>query len=269
MATSRNTGRTVWMLGASVLVAVSGTAMAQDSGESTLLKGPEVVENSGPGAGSTMSGEAKKERTGELRFQSYIRALRSMQKASEENPELALTEEQDAQIREIGKAHREAMRAFMDEHKEEFEALRPARGERGERGERGARRGPGGERGEFGDPEGDPMMMDDAPPPRRELGEKGEGGERPSPEEMQARREALAKLMDQAPSDEDAKKAMWDVLNESQREFVTKDVMRQREARQKRVDEAMNGEKRGEAASGEGKKRGERLQRRRSGSSDD
>lgn len=267
MATSRNTGRTVWMLGASVLVAVSGTAMAQDSGESTLLKGPEVVENSGPGAGSTMSGEAKKERTGELRFMSYIRALRAMEKASEENPELALTEEQDAQIREIGKAHRDAMRAFMDEHKEEFEALRPARGERGERGERGARRGPGGERGGFGDPEGDPMMEE--APARGPRGERGDGAERPSPEEMQARREALAKLMDQAPSDEDAKKAMWDVLNESQREFVTKDVMRQREARQKRVDEAMNGEKRGEAASGEGKKRGERLQRRRSGSSDD
>ena len=111
-------------------------------------------------------------------------------------------------------------------------------------------------------------MMEEAPA-RGPRGERGDGAERPSPEEMQRRQEALAQLMDQAPSDEDAKKALWDVLNESQREFVTKDVMRQREARQKRVDEAMNGKKRGEATSGEGKKRGERPQRRRPGGDDD
>lgn len=245
------TARNGWMLGALALVAMSGTALAQDAKDGELLKGPEIVENSGPDGGATMSGDAKQERTGELRFQSYMRALRVMNKASEERPELALSEEHEASIREIAKAHREEMRAFMEAHREELEALRPDRGER--------RGGPDGRRGEpGGEPGGDPMMMDDEP--------RGEPrGERPSPDVMQRNREALAELMSQAPSDEDAKKALWDILSESQREFVTLDVMRQREEREKRIDGAMKRPGKEEMKQGDRPERRERLLRKKRG----
>lgn len=247
------TARTVWMVGASVLVAVSGTAMAQDAEDGSLLKGPEVVENSGPDGGATLSGERKQERTGELRFQSYMRALRGLNKAAQENADLALTEAQQSSIREIAKAHREEMRAFMEEHREELEALRPDRGDR--------RGGPDARRGAGGGERGDPMMSD-----RPERAPRGEGAdERPSPEEMQRRREALAAVMADAPSDEDAKKALWDILSESQREFVTKDVMRQREQREKRFDDAMKRPEKGEMKRSERPERRERLLRKKRG----
>jgi len=240
--------------GLALLIAgLSGTAIACEpqSSDADLLRGPGVVESSGPDAGDSMTGSAVASRkAGDMPFRSYIGAVRGLNKAAKENPELALTGEQQSAIKEIGKSHQMKMRAFMEEHKEEFDALRPQRGEQGERAERGQR---GGQKhGERPPP----------PPPPPEMGDDMMGGEPPmrpevSPEERQRNREKLGELMANAPSDQDAKKQLWSVLTEDQQAAVKERIAKMRDHREKRVDQALSKERK-EMGSDRAEKKGER-----------
>lgn len=251
-----NTTHTKLIGFALLMTAVAGSAIAAEPGstEADLLRGPQVVDASGPDGGDTMDGSAaKSKRAGDMPLRAYLGAVRGLNKAAKENPELALTDEQKEAIKEIGREHAEAMKAFREEHKEEFGAM-GARG--GEQGERGARGKQGKDRAEQGE--------------RAERGERGardgqgdEMKERPSPEEMQRMREKMAELQSQAPSDQDAKKQLWAVLSADQQAVVKEHVETMRSKRQERVDQAMNrgerdeatkAESKGEAKRGQGKK---------------
>ena len=244
-------------LGITLLIAsLAGTTIAAepDADDSTLLKGPEVVETTGPDAGDTMTGSrVAKERTGDIPFRNYLTAVRMLNKAAEENPSLALTEEQEESIREIALARQAEMRAFMEEHKEEIQELRAARDEPG-KGRGLPRLGRKKDRGAPPPPPGDEMgdpMTDDAPRANR-----ARQNQDLSPEERQRMRERLADLMAQAPSDQEAKKQLWTVLTEEQQLAVKENIKSMREQRQRRVDEAMQSERKGKDG-----QRGDRKQR--------
>ena len=224
-----------------MMAALAGGVIAAepDASDADLLRGPDVVESSGPDAGDSMSGTAEKSRkAGDMPFRAYMGAVRGLNKAAKDNPELALTDVQKEEIKAIGAAHREKMKAFMEEHKEEVAEFRGKRGDRGqpgERGERGQRRGPEGEPG-------------DEPRPQ------GERGDRPSPEEQQRMREKMGELMAQAPSDQEAKKQLWAVLTEDQQTAVKENLAEMRTQREQRIDESMERGQKGK----EGKKGKER-----------
>lgn len=229
MNTRSQTAVSLRRAGIAVLIAtLAGTAFASEPNteDAGLLGGPEIIETSGPDSGDTMSGSADASRkAGDMPLRAYIGAVMGLQRAAKDNPELALSEEQKESIKAIGKAHADKMRAFKEEHKEEFGELRGDRGNRGMRGERGERgeRGARGERGE-----------------RPERGaEAGERPERPSPEEMQRNREKMAQLMSKAPSDQEAKKQLWAVLTPAQQIAVKERVSKMRTEREDRVDRAM------------------------------
>tara|TARA_R110000868_G_scaffold119469_2_gene316902 strand:- start:222320 stop:223087 length:768 start_codon:yes stop_codon:yes gene_type:complete len=231
--------------GLALLIAgLAGTAIAAEpqNGDADLLRGPDVVETSGPDAGDSMTGSAEASRkAGDMPFRSYMGAVRGLNRSAKDHPELALTDEQQEAIKEIGKSHQEKMRAFMEEHKAELDALRPQRGEKGERGQRGGQKA--GERG--------------APPPPPEM--DGEHPERPevSPEERQRNREKLGELMANAPSDQDAKKQLWAVLTVDQQAAVKENISKMRDQREKRVDQALTKERK-EMAPDRAAKKGER-----------
>lgn len=221
MNTSTNTTASLRRAGIAVLIAsLAGTAVASEPNteDAGLLGGPEIVETSGPDSGDTMSGSADASRkAGDMPLRAYIGAVMGLQRAAKDNPELALSEEQKESIKAISKAHADKMRAFKEEHKEEFSELR---GDRSERGPRGGERGARGERGERG-------------------AEASERPERPSPEEMQRNREKMAQLMSKAPSDQEAKKELWAVLTPAQQTAVKERVSKMRTEREQRVDRAM------------------------------
>ncbi len=237
-----------------LMTAVAGSALAAEPGatEADLLRGPQVVDASGPDGGDTMDGSAAESKgAGDMPFQAYLGAVRGLNRAAKDNPELALTDEQKESIKEIGREFQEEMKAFREEHKEEFGAMRERagerageRGKRAEKGEKGKDRGAKGERVE-----------------RPERGERvAEMKERPSPEEMQRMREKMAELRAQAPSGQDAKKQLWAVLTVEQQGAVQEHVEMLRAKRHERVDQAMqrsgNEHADGRAAEGDqGKKR--------------
>jgi hypothetical protein len=235
-----------------MIAALSGGVIAAEpeTSDADLLRGPEVVESSGPDAGDSMSGSSEaSKRAGDMPFRAYLSAVRGLNKAAQDNPELALTDEQKEQLKEIAQKHREKMKAFMDEHQEElaeFRGVGGERGERGQRGQRGQRGAEGKERGQRGGPQG-------------ELGDKpqGERGDRPSPEEQQRMREKMGELMAQAPSDQEAKKQLWAVLTEDQQAAVKENIAEMRTQREQRIDEAMERGSNGKEGK-EGKKGKER-----------
>lgn len=234
------------LLGLALLIAgLAGTASAVEpqSKDADLLRGPEVVETSGPDAGDSMTGSAEASRkAGDMPFRSYVNAVRGLNKAAKDNPELALTEEQLSAIKEISQSHQKKMRAFMQEHKEELDTLRPQRAERGEQAQRGERGQRGGEaKGERGE-----RTAEDRPQ-RPEL----------SPAEQQRNREKLGELMAKAPSDQEAKKQLWAVLSEDQQSAVKENIEKMRKAREKRVDQALSKERK-EMGSDQAAKKGER-----------
>lgn len=223
-----------------LMTAVAGSALAAEPGatEADLLRGPKVVDASGPDGGDTMDGSAvESQRAGDMPFQAYLGAVRGLNKAAKENPELALTDEQKESIKEIGREYQAEMKAFRDEHKEEFGAMRERGGERGEQGKRGARDQKGKDVAERGE--------------RAERGDKGdEMKERPSPEEMQRMREKMAELRAQAPSGQESKKQLWAVLTPAQQDAVQEQVESIRAKRHEKVDKAM---KRGDTEHADGR----------------
>ncbi len=227
-----------------MIAALAGGAVAAEpkSEDSGLLRGPKVVDASGPDAGDSMSGsgEASK-RAGDMPLRAYLGAIRGLNKAAKDNPELALTDEQKEQIKEIAKSHKEKMDAFMEANKDEIEGVRGQRGQRD--GEQNRERGEREAKGERKQREGGDDRQLQRQRPGGELGEekRTRQGERPSPEQQQRMREKRAEFMSKAPSDQAAKKQLWAVLTPAQQAAVKENVSKLRQQRQERVDKAMEG----------------------------
>jgi len=270
--TTRTTPRTNarWTAAAAALALIAGTAAAQTTDDASndapggdqnasLLAGPEVVESTGPGAGSPLDGSrAQGWRRGEPTIRMYGRAIRALHKEGRADDALALRPEQGQEIRAAIKGYADAMKGFLREHRDEVAEIRELTGGRlfdritGEtpdrRGERrGAmRNGPRGERGPMAGARGGPMM-DDAPPRSRE--------------DMRAAGERLRELMKEAPSDHDAKKRIWAALNEDQRAFVENELEQVQAQRRARMDRAMEGDRTPGQRTGQPRRRGAPVDR--------
>jgi hypothetical protein len=215
-------------MGLMIAALAGGVCAAEPNTDDTqLLRGPQVVESSGPDAGDSMTGERSGARpTGDMPFRAYLGAVRGLHKAAKDNPELALTDEQKQEIRAIGDAHKEKMKAFMDAHKDELAEFRGKHGQKGQRG--GAKR-------DHPQRDGDHREIDRADHPARD-----EAVDRPSPEQRQRAREKMGELMAKAPSDQDAKKQLWAVLSPEQQAAVKANIKDMRAKRQAKIDEGFN-----------------------------
>jgi hypothetical protein len=217
--------------------AVPTSASAEATGP---LGGPEVDDNDAPGEdGRFVEGERMERRGGMSRgvpARMFGRAIRSLAQA--DDAELTLTDEQRDEIRSLMQAHREAMRAFREEHAEELQQLRSmlrpegprrgleATGDRGPRGD-GARDGDGMRaRGEPDDAgvrnneqrrRGARAAPDDGP--------RGADQPEPTPEQLESRAQ-LQELRAQAPSFDDVQAKVWRVLTVAQQAHVEAEIER-------------------------------------------
>jgi len=182
------------VLSAALLVASAGAVtFASEPADANPLSGPKVEDRSAPGVNPTLDGAQRDRRRagGERnRPMLFVGAVMSLSKP--ETPEaLRLTDDQRAKAEAIGKEYADAMRAFRDQHREEFEALRDGRGRAPRDGERG-----------------------------------GRGGERPErPQEMtpeqQKKASELRALMEQAPKPEPYQARLWALLSPEQQTVAT------------------------------------------------
>lgn len=225
-----------WIISAAALATLCGSALAlapedTKNEDKTVLKGPQVEDGQGPGSGETMTGER---RVGEEQtpFRAYLMAVRTLERAGDD---LKATDDQKEAIRKVAEEHRAAMAAFIEEHKEEIDALRKTAGPAGREG---GPRGPRGEDGPKGPPPGeehDPMMGEPEDAPQGEPSKA-------TPEERQAAAEKLRELMSKAPSDEGAKKQLWAILTDTQKAHVEKTVEEGRKRLRERQAEGGEGE---------------------------
>lgn len=205
------------------LVLAQGVALAQPGErgrggpgprERDVLRGPEVEHVEVPGGrGGFMDEEMRgpRERGQAVPHMLFMGALRSL-----ESPELPsdvrATAGQREKIEGILRGFEEERRAFMAEHREELQAMRRGAGGRGEEGRPGER--------------------------ERDR-ERVQRGERPevSPE-MRERAQALREM---APKPEATHRAIFEVLNEKQREHVHAEIERMRGEFQGRMQRAPEG----------------------------
>jgi gas vesicle protein len=223
------------------------------------LGGPKV-ENIAPPTGSagfdgmdsTQDRRGKGERPVPMR--AFLHAIRET--VGPEAPEaLRLSDEQETAIRSAAETHRDAVKAYVDEHREEIKELSRLRGPESDRlrellgggpprrgpggpdgpGGRGGRGGPRGER-----PEGSPPPPPPPPPaPGEEMGEQ-------APADRAALRAQAKALMDGAPKPTDTQKQIWALLRTEQQEAVQaridqwKSDMKEREG--ERYGERIKGE---------------------------
>jgi len=264
-----------------MIAALAGTVVAAEPNEEEagLLRGPEVVESSGADAGDSMSGTGEAtRRAGDLPFRAYLGAIRGLNKAAQDNPELALSDEQKVQIKEIVQSHKKKVAAFKEAHKKELEGMRKQRGQQGKQGQRDGEKAGEQKRGD-GDRkakgngkhrEGSNAGQLQRQRPDGELGEKkrAQQGERASPEKQQQMREQRRtqrrEVMSKAPSDQAAKKKLWSVLTSEQQTAVKEKVAKMRVQRHERVDGAVKSKrsKVKNAEAGERKERRNKKQRR-------
>ncbi|MBY0111252.1 MAG: hypothetical protein K2Y21_00415 [Phycisphaerales bacterium] len=213
---ARNSNSIHRLLSIAALVVVSGTAAAlaeppADKNNDPALRGPAVRDGGVPGMKRHFGegGDMKERMGGRLPPQAFVRALEAV-RGENVDASVRLTPEQDQKIRGIMDNFRDSMQKFHEEHKAEFEALRPQRGE-GPRGE--GPRGKGGPRGPHA-PQGDgaPEAQRNAPAEN-----KPEAG---APKPDAARRQKFEELMAQAPKPEDAQAAVFNVLTDAQKPLV-------------------------------------------------
>lgn len=202
---------------------IAGSVLAQ-AAEQPVLEGPKVKDLNTP-VQSTFDGaarEGKKRMQPQIPHPAFVRTIHKT--LGDDAPEaLRLTEAQSKQIEEIDAEFRAAVKAYMDEHRDEVKALReagmpvggPERG-RGGRGQEG--RGPEGR----GKPRPEPREGDEMapPPPPRDGDDMG----RPPADEMTPEREAIREraraLREGAPKPTDAETKMWAVLTAEQQAAV-------------------------------------------------
>jgi len=203
------------------LLAGGTAALAQPAANpGDALKGPQVPERNTPGGSGSFGeqrGELARRTEVPLPFPAFMRMVRET--LGPDAPEaLRLSQAQQEQVQEIAGKHGDAMRAFMNAHKDEIQALIKEHPEAGRmlrefggpggpgRG-RGEGRGEGRGRGPGGPPVGDPMQ-DGAPPAA--MSEKDRAAVLAKVQELRA----------QAPKAEDAQTAVWGALTEPQQKAV-------------------------------------------------
>lgn len=225
------------------LCALSAPAFAQDSKPSEApLGGPGVTDRAPPG-GRKFGGEAGKgdkfSRAGGVQAHgAFMRTLRQL--GGPDAPEgLAMSEEQIEKVRAVEDEYRAAMKAFREQHKDEFEALRkeaglPEMGGPGER--RGGPGGPGGPDGERPERPQRPGKSDDP--------------------KVQAARDKMRTLMEQGPKVEEFQTRQWAVLSAEQQAFVKDRMAEMRERRAERGREGGPGGPGGPGAEGKRPGRG-------------
>lgn len=207
------------------LCALSAPAFAQDSKPSDApLGGPGVTDRAPPG-GRKFGGEAGKgdkfSRAGGVQAHgAFMRTLRQL--GGPDAPEgLAMSKEQIEKVRAVEEEYRAAMKAFREQHKDEFEALRKEAG-LPEMGGPGERRGPGGPGGPDGErperPQQRPGKSDDP--------------------KVQAARDKMRTLMEQGPKVEEFQTRQWAVLSAEQQAFVKDRMAEMQERRAERGREA-------------------------------
>lgn len=223
-----------------VLGLCAGYARAQDA--RPALGGPKVTDSGVPGEARSFGdakGEKKKDMARPIPHVAFMRALHVVR--GEEAGKLALTSEQDAQVRAIDQDFQGEVAKFREAHQGEakdlmkdlspedrrqaMQMLGRARGElgvRGEKGEKGRRR-----------PEGGPP----APPPGDEMMQ--EPGAKPDPANAEAAKEKLKALFDAAPKPMDAHARIFAVLNADQKSAVETELARVREEMQKQAKDRM------------------------------
>ena len=238
-------------IGIALLIAsVAGATIAAEpkAKDADLLRGPKVAESSSAQSKDTMTGSAKaKKKAGELPFNAFINAVHNLRRAAKDNPELALSEKQLDEIKAIRKAHQEKMQAFMEEHRDEFMELNrynPDIGQEGDNAQRRAKRG-GDRAGKKGQERAQDERGARGAPPSSDKFEEGtveaELDKRPplSRAEMKQNRKKLAKLMELAPSDTEARMQVWTVLSPDQKASVKEHISKVRAQRSHRSSMAL------------------------------
>ena len=227
----------------------AGVAMAQDdASDAPLLAGPEVVETTGPEGGEPFDALRRARwHRGEMPLRVYGRALRVLRAAGADDEALALRPEQTEEIRGAIRDHAERMKRFIRAHKDEFRAIRERMGRDGRRGmfDRGGPRFGAGRGPRGADGAGDGGIMDG---PRTDHAER-------SPEARRGAMRDLRALMETAPSDQAAKKRVWNALNEDQQAFVSDQIQRMRERRRQRFERMMDARTDGEPSGERGRVR--------------
>lgn len=183
------------VLTVAALVLISGTALAEppaDKNNEPALRGPAVRDGGVPGMRRHFGDEGNMQGRMANRMppHAFVRALEVL-RGDKADEAVRLTPEQDQKIRAIMDDFRASMQKFHEEHKAEFEAIRPRRGD-----SQGPR--PDGERRQAGGPEDRPAG--------------------PNPDGQ--RRQQFQELMAKAPKPEDAQAAVFNVLTDAQKPLV-------------------------------------------------
>jgi hypothetical protein len=175
--------------GASIVLLLAGSTLAQDAprrGDRDALRGPTVNDRAMPR--SERFGESMMEgrqNAGAANYRLYVAVIKDL--ASHENPRLKLSDEQLATLTRIENAHQSEMRAYMQEARQQNEALR-------ERVQRA----------------------------REQAGDDREAGERI----MERARARAEEIRAGAPKTDVPQARMWEVLTQPQRRFVTAELER-------------------------------------------
>ncbi len=249
------TQTTLNRIGAALLIAaLAGTTVAADPNidESDVLRGPEVTQSSSAESNDTMTGKADRakgerqnaQRATDLPMTAFVNAVRGLNKAGKDNPELALTEDQLSQIKEIAEGYKAKMEAYLDEHSEE---LGPMYADRESRPE------PRNARNERSRAQQNKQGKED----------RADAPERPeqpsmSKQEMKELRAKRAEIMKNAPSAAEEKKQIFALLTSDQRAAVKEHLSKIQETRARRASMAMGRGGNSERAQGRAEGRGER-----------
>ncbi|MFU8827838.1 MAG: hypothetical protein ACNA8P_00200 [Phycisphaerales bacterium] len=175
--------------GASIVLLLAGSTLAQDAprrGDRDAMRGPTVNDRAMPR--SERFGESMMEgrqNAGVANYRLYVVVIKDL--ANHENPRLKLSDEQIATLTRIENAHQSEMRAYMQEARQQNEALR-------ERVQRA----------------------------REQAGDDREAGERI----MERARARAEEIRAGAPKTDVPQARMWEVLTQPQRRFVTAELER-------------------------------------------
>lgn len=278
------------IVAASVLVLAAGSAAGQNTSPgpsgSPVLQGPAVHDNSAPGQRSTFGGSRGNGKGAERPIPQpvFMKAVMSLNE-KEAPAATRLSAEQKKQIDSLTEEFRASQREFAAEHRDELRELaaklppedrarlrelmtgpgaaqRPADGHgirrlqgeggRGEgdrreggRGEDGRGEGkPGAGRGQTSD---DAMMRGGDEPPDKPRDNRRD---KPDERQVQAARDQLKALLEQAPRPEESRAKVWAVLTDAQRQAVEAELKKTREKAGERRPQAgpKNGPEGGKAS---------------------
>lgn len=216
---------------------------ARGGQEREVLRGPEVDHVDVPGQRGRFGGSEMgnpRERGQAVPHMLFMQAVRSLD-TDDTARGLAMSDAQRESIRKIEESFRAERQKFMEENAEELRALR-GQGRAGEGPQRGERAQPG---------------------ERARDGERARPAERPQMDERTMERARA--LRERAPRPESTHRAIFEVLNERQREHVEKTIETRRAEMQERMQDTPEGRPMREGRPGQDARPGDRERMRRGG----